>query len=142
MVPGTATDGRALALGLLAGLGWLAVVWLLLPESNGFGIVLRDLADPTPGELFAAVYVLCGPVLVVGLPVALLVRDGFVAPLAVTAVEVGSFLADPGGGDSVGTAGSLLWPAGLALIVALAAVEYAVRTWAVPLLRAASAGHR
>jgi hypothetical protein len=107
---------------------WLGVVAALLPASDGFGVVVDRLGDPTrSASLFGLWYVLFGPVVVVGLPVALLVRDRFVSPLLATAVEVVAFLRAPGGGDAVGSAASLLWPAGLVLVGVLAGTELLAR---------------
>lgn len=113
---------RAFAVGAVAGLTWLGVVVVLLPASDGFGVVVGRL-DSGDASLFGLWYALFGPFVVVGLPVALLVRDRLLTPLLVAAVEVVAFLRAPGGGDSVGSAASLLWPVGLLLVGALAGAE-------------------
>lgn len=127
---------QSLLAGAAAGLLWLSVAAATLPASDGFGVVFGSVAEsPGLGELFRAAYVLLGPALVVGLPVALALRTRLLAPLAVAGFEIGVFLGRPGAGDAVGSAASLLWPVGLALIVGLAAVEWAVGRLLVPRLR-------
>jgi hypothetical protein len=124
----------ALAVGTVAGVVWAGVVHAVLPASDDFSVLVRDvvssgsavgsLVDPLVGLVF----VVSGPVLVVGLAVALLARFRLVTPLLFGALEVGSFLTGPNSGDSVGSLASLLWFVGVPLLLGVAAVELWVRT--------------
>jgi hypothetical protein len=121
--------GRAIAVGAVAGLAWLATAWVLVPASDGFVVAVDRATAAGAGrsEIGDAAYAMVGPVLVVAVPVALALRYGLVAPLLVTAAEVGSTLSEPGAGDAIGTLASLLWPLGLLAIAALALCEYGIR---------------
>lgn len=127
---------RALLAGTVAGAGYLALVVGLLPPYASLGIPLRGVGlgtffDPTEsltGRLGAMVYLATGPIVVVGVPTVLFVRDRLVAPLLVVAVEVGAFLTNPGAGDTIGPPSSLLWIYELPAALALAVVERALRS--------------
>lgn len=120
---------HSLHVALAAGLSWLAFVAVVLPPYAGFQVVLPYLSEPDErvGALFGLAYAVVGPVLVVALPTYLLTRHRLLSPLAVTALEVGLFLRQPTGADSIGSPASLMWPVGLALILAFGGVELGLR---------------
>ncbi|WP_224270504.1 hypothetical protein [Haloprofundus salinisoli] len=120
---------RSLLVGVAAGVAWTALAWLLLPASDGFGVVFEQAGTETWTTVQTALYVLGGPVMLVGVPVALALSRRLVAPLSLAAFEVFFFLRSPGAGDSVGTPASLLWPFGLLFVFAFALAEWSVRRW-------------
>ncbi|XVH30261.1 hypothetical protein ACNS7O_07525 [Haloferacaceae archaeon DSL9] len=119
---------RALLIGSLAGLVWLAVVLAVLPPADGLGVAVESLS--VPGERidagFELLYASAGPVVIVGVPIALAIGQRLFSPLLVTSVEVASLLL-ASGGDAIGSAASLLWPVGLAVVFGLALVESGLR---------------
>lgn len=146
----------ALAGGTVAGVAWAEIVHAVLPASDDFSVVVRDVIVAVR-EVFSSglglggvgalvdalaglVYVVSGPILVVGLAVALASRFRLATPLLFAAVEVGSFLAGPNSGDSVGSLASLVWVFGVPLLLAVAAVELWLRTAGRERLRAVAAG--
>ncbi|KTG07870.1 hypothetical protein AUR64_01140 [Haloprofundus marisrubri] len=118
---------RAILVGVVASLAWTALAWVLLPASDGFGVVFDEFGTEPWTTVQTGLYVLAGPTLVVGVPLSLALSRRLVTPLSLTAVEVVFFLRSPGAGDSVGTPASLLWPFGLLLVFALALVEWTIR---------------
>lgn len=126
----------ALLAGTVAGGTWAVVVHLALPATQNFGVVRDNAPDGFVVSLAYLVYAVAGPVLVVGLAVALFARFRLATPLAFAGLEVGSFVAGPTSGDAVGSLASLLWVVGVPLLLAVAAVELWLRTEGLPLARA------
>jgi hypothetical protein len=130
-----ATEG-ALTAGVIIGLLWTWLVHLLSPGSDDFGVVSRSVGvEGYAAPLAELAFVVVGPLLVVGMAVTLVGRFGLLSPLAFATIEVGSFLSDPSGGDSVGSAASLLWPIAVPLLLGVAALELWLRLRAVPVVR-------
>lgn len=131
----------ALVAGAVTGVTWTGAVHAVLPASDDFGVLVRDVG---PGgfvdPVASLVSVVAGPVLVVGLAVALVARFRLATPLLFAGLEVGSFLAGPNSGDSVGSLASLLWILGVPLLLAVAAVELWLRTEGLPAVRARASG--
>lgn len=139
-VPLSRETDVALLAGTATGVVWTVVVHVALPGSNDFGVVLATAPDGLVVSLGYLVYTVAGPVLVVGLAVALFARYRLATPLAFAGLEVGSFLANPSGGDAVGSLASLLWIVGVPLLLAVAAVERWLRTEGLPRARARFGG--
>ncbi|WP_178915247.1 hypothetical protein [Natronomonas gomsonensis] len=137
----SAATEASLAAGIVVGALWTGMVHVLSPGGDDFSVVARSIGvDGYVAPLAELAFVAFGPLLVVGLPVALVARFGLLSPLLFAAVEVGSFLSEPSGGDTVGSAASLLWPAAVPLLLGTAAIELWVRREAVPALDARLAG--
>lgn len=125
----------ALLAGTVTGVAWAVVVHLSLPGTRDFGSVRVYAPDGVVVSLGYLVYAVAGPVLVVGLAVALFARFRLATPLAFAGLEVGSFLADSGA-EAPGSAASLFWVVGVPLLLAVAAAELWVRTEGLSLARA------
>jgi hypothetical protein len=137
----SAATEASLVAGVAVGALWTGMVHVLSPGGDDFGVVARSAGvEGYLAPLAELAFVAFGPLLVVGLPVALATRFGLLSPLLFAAVEVGSFLSEPSGGDTVGSAASLLWPAAVPLLLGAAAIELWVRREAVPVLGAWLAG--
>lgn len=129
----------ALLGGTVAGVAWAVVVHLTLPATRNFGVVRDDAPDGFVVSLAYLVYAVAGPVLVVGLAVALFARFRLATPLAFAGFEVGTFLAGSGA-EAAGSAASLLWIVGVPLLLAVAAVEQWLRTEGLSYARAKLSG--
>lgn len=129
----------ALPAGTIAGVAWAVVVHLALPTTRDFGVVRDNAPDGVVVSLSYLVYAVAGPVLVVGLAVALFARFRLATPLAFAGFEVGTFLAGPGA-EAPGSAASLLWIVGVPLLLAVAAAELWLRTEGLPYARAKLGG--
>lgn len=125
----------ALVAGTVAGVVWAVVVHLSLPGTRDFGSVRVYAPDGVVVSLGYLVYAVAGPVLVVGLAVALFARFRLATPLGFAALEVGTFLTRPAA-EAPGSAASLFWVAGVPLMLAVAAVELWARTEGLSLARA------
>lgn len=135
VVPLSRETDAALLAGTVTGVAWAVVVHLSLPGTRDFGVVREYAPDGFVVSLAYLVYALAGPVLVVGLAVALFARFRLATPLAFAGFEAGTFLAGSGA-EAPGSAASLLWIVGVPMLLAVAAVELWLRTEGLPRARA------
>ncbi|MWG34892.1 hypothetical protein [Halomarina oriensis] len=113
---------RSVALGVLAGFGYLAVqVATAVVVHDEFPV---DISSSFTGAVGIVAYVFGGLWLVGAVPATLFVAFGTVLPLGLLALDYLLFVADPTVGDLKGPPPAVFWPAYLLAFGVLAVAEY------------------